>query len=330
MPPAPTTRGAVVPCRHAIQTADSLSCSARVCFHLSPPPRRGRHNPAPAQPQSPPQRLNGPASAPMTPAPPSPRALTCCAAPTALFAPTTTCSTTTSTSASIPTRSPSAARTPSASACCKDGTRIQLDLSETLEHRQDSVGTTRRSSTSATPARSSSISRRPCTPARSYSIDFYYSGHPPQTGRFGAFTFKKDAAGHTWINTACEGTGASIWWPNKDQWRDEVENMDISVAVPNGLIDVSNGKFVGKTDLGDGYTRWDWHVSYPINNYDVSLNIGDYVHWSRQAWRPAAGFLRAARGPGQGQDAVRAGHGHDRGLPRIISARIRSRAMATS
>ena len=59
--------------------------------------------------------------------------------------------------------------------------------------------------------------------------------------------------------------------------------MDISVAVPNGLMDVSNGKFVGKTDLGDGYTRWDWHVSYPINNYDVALNIGNYVHLAREA-----------------------------------------------
>ena len=62
--------------------------------------------------------------------------------------------------------------------------------------------------------------------------------------------------------------------------------MDISVAMPNGLVDVSNGKFVGKTDLGDGYTRWDWHVSYPINNYDVSLNIGDYVHWADKLRRP--------------------------------------------
>jgi aminopeptidase N len=113
-----------------------------------------------------------------------------------------------------------------------------------------------------------------------YSIDFYYSGHPPETGRFGGITFKKDASGHDWINTACEGIGASVWWPNKDQWPDEVENMDISVAVPNGLVDASNGKFVGKTDLGDGYTRWDWHVSYPINNYDVSLNIGNYIHFS--------------------------------------------------
>ncbi len=101
-----------------------------------------------------------------------------------------------------------------------------------------------------------------------------------ETGRFGAITFRKDPAGRPWINTACEETGASVWWPNKDQWRDEVESMEISVAIPNGLVDVSNGKFVGKTDLGDGYTRWDWLVHYPINNYDVSLNIGNYVHFS--------------------------------------------------
>jgi aminopeptidase N len=115
---------------------------------------------------------------------------------------------------------------------------------------------------------------------RVYSIDFYYSGNPVEQGRFGVFTFKKDASGHPWINTACEGIGASMWWPNKDQWRDEVENMEISVSIPNGLTDVSNGKFMGKEDLGDGYTRWNWLVEYPINNYDVSLNIGNYQHFA--------------------------------------------------
>ena len=113
-----------------------------------------------------------------------------------------------------------------------------------------------------------------------YAIDFYYSGSPVQTGRFGGFTFGKDPSGHPWIYTACEGIGASIWWPNKDQWRDEVKNMQISVSIPNGLVDVSNGRFMGKTKLGDGYTRWDWFVHYPINNYDVSLNIGNYQHFS--------------------------------------------------
>jgi aminopeptidase N len=115
---------------------------------------------------------------------------------------------------------------------------------------------------------------------RVYSIDFYYSGNPKETGRFGGIAFRKDPTGRPWINTACENIGASVWWPNKDQWQDEVEEMRISVAIPNDLVDVSNGKFLGKTDLGDGYTRWDWLVQYPINNYSVSLNIGKYEHFT--------------------------------------------------
>ncbi|HJZ98352.1 MAG TPA: M1 family metallopeptidase [Candidatus Solibacter sp.] len=114
---------------------------------------------------------------------------------------------------------------------------------------------------------------------KTYSIDFHYSGNPVEGGRFGGITFKKDPAGRDWINTACEGQGASVWWPNKDQWRDEVDNMDLSVTIPSGLVDASNGRFAGKRDLGDGYTRWDWKINYPINNYDVSLNIGAYEHF---------------------------------------------------
>ncbi|HUY95710.1 MAG TPA: M1 family metallopeptidase, partial [Terracidiphilus sp.] len=160
----------------------------------------------------------------------------------------------------------------------KDGTRIQLDLTDKLNIDKILWHDQPLKYERDTGAVFIDFPRTLKT-GEVVTIEFYYSGHPPEVGRFGAFTFKKDAAGHTWINTACEGTGASIWWPDKDQWRDEVESMDISVAVPNGLTDVSNGHFVAKTDLGDGYTRWDWHVSYPINNYDVSLNIGDYVHW---------------------------------------------------
>jgi len=163
----------------------------------------------------------------------------------------------------------------------QDGTRIQLDLHPALDIDKILLG--------AAPLRYVRDSGAvfvdfPDTlhAGQEYTIDFYYSGHPLQTARFGGFTFGKDPAGRPWIYTACEDIGASVWWPNKDQWRDEVENMQISVAIPNGLVDVSNGKFVGKTDLGDGYTRWDWLVQYPINNYDVSLNIGDYVHFSDQ------------------------------------------------
>lgn len=161
----------------------------------------------------------------------------------------------------------------------KDATRIQLDLNEALNIDKIVWGKTALKNERDTGA---VFVEFPSTlhTGQLVTLEFYYSGHPTETGRFGAFTFKKDPAGRTWINTACEESGASMWWPNKDQWRDEVENMDIGVAVPNGLMDVSNGKFSAKTDLGDGYTRWDWHVSYPINNYDVSLNIGKYEHYA--------------------------------------------------
>jgi aminopeptidase N len=121
---------------------------------------------------------------------------------------------------------------------------------------------------------------QPLKAGRTYTIDFHYSGNPKEIGRFGGITFKQDAGGHPWINTACEGDGSSVWWPSKDQWRDEPDEMRISIAVPNGLMNISNGKFAGKTDLGDGYTRWDWHVHYPINSYNVSLNIGRYEHFA--------------------------------------------------
>jgi aminopeptidase N len=115
---------------------------------------------------------------------------------------------------------------------------------------------------------------------REYAIEFHYSGSPEEGGRFGGLAFRKDPLDRHWINTANQGNGSSVWWPSKDQWKDEPEGMRISVAVPNDLVNVSNGRFIGKTDLGDGYTRWDYQVHYPINSYNVSLNIGHYVQFS--------------------------------------------------
>ena len=160
-----------------------------------------------------------------------------------------------------------------------DDTRIQLDLAANLNIDRIVMG--------ATPLKyerdlGTVYVDFPSTlrSGREYTIDFHYSGQPEEQGRFGGMAFRKDASGSHWITTACEDEGASVWWPNKDQWRDEVERMQISVAIPSDLVDVSNGRFMGKTDLGDGYTRWDWLVQYPINNYNVALNIGRYEHFS--------------------------------------------------
>jgi aminopeptidase N len=161
----------------------------------------------------------------------------------------------------------------------KDDTRIQLDLFANLNVDRIAMGATTLRYERELGAVFVDFPEA-LKAGRTYSIDFSYSGTPQQTSRFGGFTFGKDPVGRPWIYTACEGIGASLWWPNKDQWRDEVEQMELSVSIPNDLVDVSNGKFVRKTDLGDGYSRWDWLIHYPINNYDVSLNIGKYEHFA--------------------------------------------------
>jgi len=110
-----------------------------------------------------------------------------------------------------------------------------------------------------------------------------YAGNPVVAKKApwdGGLVFAQDAAGKPWAPTACQGVGASIWWPCKDQQADEVDSMLISVSVPAGLKDVSNGRLRKVTKLKGGYTRFDWAVRNPINNYDVALNVGDYQHFS--------------------------------------------------
>lgn len=109
----------------------------------------------------------------------------------------------------------------------------------------------------------------------------YYSGNPTIPKRApwdGGVVYTTDSLGRPFVATACQGAGASIWWPNKDHQDDEVDSMLISISVPKGLIDVSNGRLRKTTDLKNGYTRFDWFVGNPINNYGVAANIGNYTH----------------------------------------------------
>ncbi len=113
-------------------------------------------------------------------------------------------------------------------------------------------------------------------------ICFYYSGKPIVAKNApwdGGFVFTKDKQGKPWVAVACQGTGASLWYPCKDSQSDEPDNgATIKVAVPNGLMDVSNGRLMGSEDLKNGYTRWDWEVKNPINTYDITINIADFAH----------------------------------------------------
>ena len=120
------------------------------------------------------------------------------------------------------------------------------------------------------------------TSKSNHKLKFYYSGNPKIARNApwdGGFVFKKDSNGKDFIGVAVQGTGASLWYPVKDSQTDEPDNgASIKVAVPNGLMNVSNGRFLGSQDLKNGYTLWDWEVKNPINNYTITVNIADYVH----------------------------------------------------
>ncbi|HHQ48205.1 MAG TPA: M1 family peptidase, partial [Acidobacteria bacterium] len=109
-----------------------------------------------------------------------------------------------------------------------------------------------------------------------------YGGRPKVALKapwIGGFVWKKTPeGGKPWIGVACQEDGSDIWWPSKDHPSEEPDDgMDIALTVPKGLVGLSNGAPLGETDNGDGTVTSHWKVHYPINQYDVTLNVGPYV-----------------------------------------------------
>lgn len=114
------------------------------------------------------------------------------------------------------------------------------------------------------------------------SILVKYHGTPIKAKRApwdGGFVWRHDRNGKMFVGVACEGLGASSWWPCKDHLSDEPDKgIRIIATVPKGLKCVANGQYIGQQDSG-AWSTFTYLVTYPINTYDVSLNIGDYVHF---------------------------------------------------
>ena len=97
--------------------------------------------------------------------------------------------------------------------------------------------------------------------------------NPPWAG---GFTWSKDKDGRDWIAVSCEGEGARIWWPNKDHITAEGDSVRMSYTVPSSLVAVGNGNLRSVKTIKDK-TTYEWFVSNPINNYNISVQIGNYV-----------------------------------------------------
>lgn len=97
----------------------------------------------------------------------------------------------------------------------------------------------------------------------------------------GGWIWRKDNNGNPWMSVACQGLGASVWYPCKDHQGDEPDQgASLSVTVPDSLVAVGNGRLQQKKENGNGTSTYTWVVTNPINNYNIVPYIGKYVHWS--------------------------------------------------
>jgi len=97
----------------------------------------------------------------------------------------------------------------------------------------------------------------------------------------GGWIWNLDEKGRPWMTVACEGLGASAWFPCKDHLSDEPDSgVTMHIVAPDTLVAIGNGRLKDKKPNGNGTTTWTWSVTSPINSYDIIPYIGKYSNWT--------------------------------------------------
>lgn len=115
-----------------------------------------------------------------------------------------------------------------------------------------------------------------------HEIGLYYHGKPVVAKRppwDGGIIWGKDEKSRPWVSVACQGMGASVWYPNKDHQYDEPDSAALHITCAQPLVGVANGRLRQRTDNGDGTATYSWAVVNPINNYNLIPYIGYYQHF---------------------------------------------------
>jgi len=116
-------------------------------------------------------------------------------------------------------------------------------------------------------------------------VQIKYSGKPriaPRPPWDGGFTWAKTKDGSPWIATTCQLNGADLWWPCKDHPSDEADSVALHFTVPDPLVVASNGKLQSIVENNNQTSTFNWFVSEPINNYDITLNAAPYKTISKK------------------------------------------------
>ena len=166
---------------------------------------------------------------------------------------------------------------------------MQIDLQQPLEidsivHQKKSLPFTRDGNAFFTQIRDSSAMYK-IKPGND-SVTVYYHGKPREAKMppwDGGWIWKKDRMGRPWMSVACQGLGASVWYPCKDHQSDEPDNGAVlNITVPDSLKAVGNGRLMQQSAHYNSSTTYSWQVVNPINNYNIVPYIGKYVHFGEQ------------------------------------------------
>lgn len=115
-------------------------------------------------------------------------------------------------------------------------------------------------------------------------ITIYFHGTPREATNppwDGGWVWTKDEKDRPWMTVACQGLGASVWYPCKDFQGDEPdEGASLAITVPGDLVAVANGRLKNKTAHDNNTATWQWEIANPINNYNIIPYIGYYANWT--------------------------------------------------
>ena len=118
------------------------------------------------------------------------------------------------------------------------------------------------------------------------SLSFYFHGKPREAVRppwDGGWIWKKDKNNNPWMTVACQGLGASVWYPCKDIQSDKPDSgATLRMIVPDSLVAIGNGRLIKKEQINTNKTLYVYNVKNTINNYCIVPYIGKYVNFNEQ------------------------------------------------
>ncbi len=163
------------------------------------------------------------------------------------------------------------------------GSVMQIDLQEPMQLEEAMLG-----ERSVSFRRDGNVyyirSDAPLAQGDTARLTLNFSGKPREAVQppwDGGWVWSSDDRGRPWAGVACQGIGASVWFPCKDHQSDEPDlGASISVTVPDTLSAVSNGRLLGAEEVDEGLRGYAWEVVSPINAYNLTVYIGNYAHWS--------------------------------------------------